>query len=103
MARYKISFQPETIEADTAEQAAELALRLVQLTGPSLAAIEQLPITCVFCNGVLDHDADCTRETEKLDKGTSNCDYPEAHQEHMAINGECPWCGSYDKSKWLKT
>lgn len=25
----------------------------------------------------------------------------EAHEEHMRINGDCPWCGAYDKSKWL--
>jgi hypothetical protein len=25
----------------------------------------------------------------------------EAHSEHMRINGDCSWCGSYDKSKWL--
>jgi len=27
--------------------------------------------------------------------------YSEAHTEHMRINGDCPWCGAYDKSKWL--
>lgn len=27
--------------------------------------------------------------------------YGEAHDEHMRINGDCPWCGMYDKSKWL--
>ena len=25
----------------------------------------------------------------------------EAHEEHLRVNGDCPWCGSYDKSKWL--
>jgi hypothetical protein len=29
--------------------------------------------------------------------------YSEAHAEHMRINGDCPWCGAYDKSKWLKS
>lgn len=23
--------------------------------------------------------------------------YGEAHDEHMRVNGECPWCGAYDK------
>jgi hypothetical protein len=23
----------------------------------------------------------------------------EAHEDRMRINGDCPWCGSYDKSK----
>ena len=27
--------------------------------------------------------------------------YAEAHEEHMRINGDCPWCGSFDISKWL--
>jgi hypothetical protein len=27
--------------------------------------------------------------------------YTDAHEEHMRINGDCPWCGSYDTSKWL--
>jgi hypothetical protein len=40
---------------------------------------------------------------EKLDKGARNCSHPEEHEEHMAMNGECPWCGSYDKSKWLQS
>ncbi len=29
------------------------------------------------------------------------CPMPDAHAEHMAINGDCPWCGAYDKSRWL--
>ena len=24
------------------------------------------------------------------------CVYPEAHAGHMALNGECPWCGESD-------
>ena len=27
----------------------------------------------------------------------------EAHSEHLRINGDCPWCGSYDTSKWLSS
>jgi hypothetical protein len=26
----------------------------------------------------------------------------EMHSEHMRINGDCPWCGAYDKSKWRR-
>jgi hypothetical protein len=26
-----------------------------------------------------------------------SCD-PEAHEAHMALNGECPWCGAGDES-----
>jgi hypothetical protein len=26
--------------------------------------------------------------------------YSEAHEAHMALNGDCPWCGAYDKGKW---
>lgn len=26
--------------------------------------------------------------------------FSEAHVEHMAVNGDCPWCGAYDTSKW---
>ena len=22
-----------------------------------------------------------------------NCEYPEGHEAHMELNGECPWCG----------
>ncbi len=25
-----------------------------------------------------------------------NCTMPEAHEAHMALNGECPWCGDVD-------
>lgn len=28
--------------------------------------------------------------------------FSDAHLEHMRINGDCPWCSAYDKSKWLK-
>jgi len=35
-------------------------------------------------------------------KAEAACSVPEAHIEHMAINGDCPWCGCYDKSKWLQ-
>lgn len=38
------------------------------------------------------------RQPEKFDKGARNCEMPEAHEAHMAINGECPWCGAYDPS-----
>lgn len=26
------------------------------------------------------------------------CDRPDAHDAHMAMNGECPWCGHVDES-----
>ena len=26
--------------------------------------------------------------------------YSEAHEAHLVTNGDCPWCGSYDTSKW---
>lgn len=26
------------------------------------------------------------------------CSHPEAHEGHMALNGECPWCGAVDAS-----
>ncbi len=25
--------------------------------------------------------------------------YGEAHDAHMAVNGECPWCGTYDPNQ----
>lgn len=34
-----------------------------------------------------------------LDKG--GLGFSEAHEEHMRINGDCPWCCSYDTSKWV--
>jgi hypothetical protein len=27
-----------------------------------------------------------------------NCSNPEAHEAHMRVNGECPWCGALDLS-----
>ena len=27
------------------------------------------------------------------------CENPEAHEAHMEVNGECPWCGAYDESR----
>ena len=27
---------------------------------------------------------------------TLKCENPEAHEAHMAVNGECPWCGETD-------
>ena len=38
------------------------------------------------------------QETGCLDKYGAQS---ETHAEHMRINGDCPWCGAYDKSKWL--
>jgi len=39
---------------------------------------------------------------EKEDKGSRNClGGWEAHEASMEINGDCPWCGSYDTTKWL--
>jgi len=36
------------------------------------------------------------------DLGAAKCSGGwEAHEAHMDMNGDCPWCGSYDKSKWL--
>lgn len=35
-----------------------------------------------------------------LDK--SGLGFSEAHEEHMRINGDCPWCGAFDKNKWRK-
>lgn len=29
-------------------------------------------------------------------KTQETCQYPEGHEAHMALNGECPWCGAYD-------
>lgn len=29
------------------------------------------------------------------------CEMEESHVESMEINGECPWCGTFDQSKWL--
>ena len=29
----------------------------------------------------------------------TSCEYPDAHEAHLAINGECPWCGAWDESK----
>lgn len=29
------------------------------------------------------------------------CSMPEAHEAHMEINGECPWCGHYDPTTAL--
>lgn len=28
-----------------------------------------------------------------------SCPNPEAHEAHMQMNGECPWCGAGDLSK----
>lgn len=25
--------------------------------------------------------------------------YGEAHDAHMSVNGECPWCGTYDEAQ----
>lgn len=25
------------------------------------------------------------------------CSVPEAHEAHMRLNGECPWCGAFDE------
>lgn len=30
------------------------------------------------------------------------CRDPEAHVEHMRINGECPWCDTVDTSRWAE-
>jgi hypothetical protein len=39
---------------------------------------------------------------DKLDLGGSACPGgSEAHEAHMEMNGDCPWCESFDKSKWL--
>jgi hypothetical protein len=27
------------------------------------------------------------------------CSMPEAHEGHMQMNGECPWCGATDESQ----
>lgn len=27
------------------------------------------------------------------------CDRPDAHAAHLALNGECPWCGYADESQ----
>lgn len=27
------------------------------------------------------------------------CEDPEAHEAHMRLNGECPWCGTTDESR----
>lgn len=35
-----------------------------------------------------------------LDK--SGLGFSETHEEHMRINGDCPWCGAYDQSKWIR-
>lgn len=32
-----------------------------------------------------------------MKKRAQDCKIPEAHVEHMAMNGECPWCGAYDE------
>lgn len=29
----------------------------------------------------------------------ANCSMPEAHEAHMRLNGECPWCFVVDDSK----
>lgn len=26
----------------------------------------------------------------------AGCKFPEGHEGHMALNGECPWCGAVD-------
>jgi hypothetical protein len=44
-------------------------------------------------------DANAPGAPDRVDNSQS-CDNPEGHAEHMNTNGECPWCGSYDKSKW---
>ena len=31
------------------------------------------------------------------------CEYPEGHDSHMAVGGECPWCGEVDTSNALGT
>ena len=28
----------------------------------------------------------------------NECDYPEGHEAHMELNGECPWCGAVGES-----
>lgn len=28
-----------------------------------------------------------------------SCPDPEAHEAHMQMNGECPWCGAVDQSQ----
>jgi hypothetical protein len=41
-------------------------------------------------------------EPDRVDHGSQNCSGGgEAHEAHMEMNGDCPWCASYDKSKWL--
>lgn len=30
------------------------------------------------------------------------CRDPEAHIEHMRINGDCPWCPTVDTSRWAE-
>lgn len=27
------------------------------------------------------------------------CENPEAHEAHMRLNGECPWCGATDEDQ----
>lgn len=27
------------------------------------------------------------------------CSMPEAHEAHMEMNGECPWCGAFDPTQ----
>jgi hypothetical protein len=29
----------------------------------------------------------------------ADCPYPEGHEAHMAVNGECPWCGVSDPNQ----
>lgn len=33
----------------------------------------------------------------------NQCTNEEAHEAHMALNGECPWCGEYDAEAELLT
>lgn len=50
-------------------------------------------------SGLMNNDEN---KNEKLDKGARGCSGGwEAHEAHMELNGDCPWCGSYDRSKWL--
>lgn len=34
--------------------------------------------------------------TDRLNAEVKPCEYTEAHEAHMELNGECPWCGMID-------
>lgn len=43
-------------------------------------------------------DSGATGAPDYFDPG--DCSDAEAHEAHMVMNGDCPWCGAWDKSKW---